>query len=68
MEWLWRPFFDHQGTRTQILTHALYHHYSAPDKFNFDTNADDDPFVDDKSLSTYNVDTKLALLKTWLDE
>lgn len=24
MEWVWRPFFGHEGKRTQIFTHTLY--------------------------------------------
>jgi len=59
MEWLWRPFFGHFGTDKQIFTHAMYQHYSAPSGFNFDTYSDDEPIVDDPSLSTYNLDFKV---------
>ena len=50
MEWLQRPFFNHQGTHSQIFTHALYKHYSPPLGFNWDTMASDDPMVDDPNL------------------
>ena len=67
MEWLWRPFFEHSGTRTQIFTHSLYQHYSAPRGFDFDTMNDDEPVVADKSLQTYNLDARVAELRDWLD-
>jgi hypothetical protein len=51
MEWIWRPFYKHLGNRTQIFTHALYSHYSAPNGFDFEFG---DPFVDDPNLTTYN--------------
>lgn len=66
MEWLWRPFFNHLGKRTQIFTHAMYQHYSAPSGFNFDTLSDDGPIVDNPSLDTYNVNTKIADFKDWI--
>jgi hypothetical protein len=42
------------GDSVQILAHALYHHYSAPDNFDFDTLSDNSPFIDDEALDTYN--------------
>lgn len=59
MEFIWRPFFQHNGLRNQIFTHALYQHYSAPDGFNWDDLGWDDPMEDDKTLTTYNVDEKI---------
>ena len=68
MEWVWRPFFEHEGKRTQIFTHALYQHYSAPQGFDFDTmNNNIDPIVDDPTMQTYNLDAKLLQLKDWID-
>lgn len=32
----------------------MINHYSAPDKFNFDFLADDEPFEDNLAISTYN--------------
>ena len=66
MEFLWRPFFNHFGTKNQIFTHALYNHYSAPSGFNFDTYSTDDPIVDDPTLSTYNVVTKAAQFRDFI--
>ena len=67
MEWVWRPFFQHEGKRTQIFTHALYQHYSAPSSFDFDTMNEDAPIVDDPTLETYNLDERVATLRDWLD-
>lgn len=58
MEFVWRPFYDSLGSRTQIFTHVLYNHYSAPDGFCFDVRCNDDPIEDDETLETYNVDKK----------
>jgi hypothetical protein len=66
MEWVWRPFYDSLGSRTQIFTHALYHHYSAPDGFCFDVRCNDDPFVDDETLETYNADKKVEDFYNWI--
>lgn len=40
MEWIWRPSWDSIGESAQILAHQLFHHYSAPDGFDFDTLSD----------------------------
>eukprot|EP00347_Sterkiella_histriomuscorum_P000869 403374211 len=47
MEFIWRPSFNHLGKTTEIFTHALYHHYSAPEGFNFDIWSHDTPIIDD---------------------
>lgn len=60
--------YDSLGESTQILTHALYHHYSAPPGLDWDTRGSDDPFVNDKTLSTFNADEKCDNLKDWLRE
>ena len=67
MEFLWRPFFEHEGTRTQILTHAMYQHYSAPSGFDFDTMNEDQPIVDDVDSEVYNVPERIATFRDWLD-
>lgn len=54
MEWVWRPSFRSLGEDVQIFTHALYHHYSAPDGFDYDTLSNDEPFIVDEKLDTYN--------------
>jgi lysosomal alpha-mannosidase len=70
MEFVWRPMFDTLGERAQIFTHALYHGYSAPDGFDFDTLSwdYDDPFITDKRLTTFNADEKAAKFHDWIME
>ena len=59
MEFVWRPFYDSLGSRSQIFSHSLYNHYSAPPGFSFDARSNDDPIVDDPNLETYNVEGKI---------
>ena len=66
MEFVWRPFYDHLGKSVQIFTHALYHHYSAPDSFNFDVNGSDEPVVDNPAFETYNVNSRVADFYAWV--
>ena len=68
MEFVWRPMFDSLGESAQIFGHALYHHYSAPPGFDFDTLSGDDPFIDDKRLTTFNADDKAAKFHEWVLE
>jgi lysosomal alpha-mannosidase len=67
MEWVWRPMWESLGESTQILTHTLYHHYSAPSGFDFDTLSNDEPFIIDKSLDTYNAPDRSADLYDWIN-
>lgn len=67
MEWVWRPFFNHEGKRTQIFTHTLYQHYSSPKGFDFDTKSSDDPIIDDPEMQGYNVNEKVQELRDWID-
>ena len=60
MEFVWRPMYGTLGSDVQIFTHALYAHYSAPSGFDFDMLSNDDPFVVDKDLETYNAPEKSA--------
>jgi lysosomal alpha-mannosidase len=66
MEFVWRPMHETLGNSAQILAHVLYYHYSAPKNFDFDTLSDDDPFVADKTLDTYNAPEKAAELHDWI--
>mmetsp|Transcript_34522 Transcript_34522/g.25614 ORF Transcript_34522/g.25614 Transcript_34522/m.25614 type:complete len:193 (-) Transcript_34522:1008-1586(-) len=67
MEFVWRPSYNSLGSRVQIFTHALYHHYSAPDHLNFDiTFWGNDPFVDDPDLETYNAESLSDYLYDWI--
>lgn len=66
MEFVWRPSWETLGETTQILTHAMYHHYSAPTGFDFDTLSDDQPFITDQNLDTYNAPERSADLYDWI--
>jgi len=48
------------------LAHTLYHHYSAPSGFDFDTLSDDTPFIVDKDLDTYNAPLRANELHDWI--
>lgn len=66
MEFVWRPFYDTLGTRSQIFTHVLYNHYSAPPNLGFDITNNNDPFVDDPSLETFNADYLSEQMHDWV--
>ena len=66
MEFVWRPFFKSLGTSTQIFTHVLYNHYSPPTGLCFDVRCNDDPFVDDPNLETFNADKISDNLYEWI--
>jgi len=66
MEFIWRSSYDELGNDSQILTHALYHHYSAPSGFDFDTLSRDDPFVINEDLSTYNAPERAKTFHKWI--
>ena len=68
LEFIWRPFFDHNGKQNQIFTHTMYGHYSAPKGFNFDTTSGDDPIEDNPKLETYNVDDKIVAFRALMDD
>lgn len=72
MEWIQRPLFNHLGKSTEILAHALYIDYCAPEEFEFDVfDSKNDPFVVDRKLSTFNADKKavqfMTLVNHWRD-
>ena len=55
MEWIWRPFSESLGNSTEIFTHALFHHYSSPQNFNWDIlDGGDSPWINDKNSEDYN--------------
>jgi lysosomal alpha-mannosidase len=49
------------------LAHALYHHYSAPTGFDYDTLSNDEPFIDDEELTTYNAWDRTLDLYNWIE-
>lgn len=67
MEFIWRPNSKSLGNDTQIFTHALYHHYSAPSGFGFDAGQGDTNWINTKN-EDYNADEESKKLKDWLDE
>ena len=62
MEFVWRPFYEHLGERVQIFSHVMYNDYRAPKGFDWDVNGQDDPFITDQTLTTFNADNKTATL------
>ena len=66
MEWIWRPFNESLGSRAEIFTHMMYHHYSSPPGFGFWATSNDDPVVDDDRLETYNVEDRAKDLHDYL--
>jgi hypothetical protein len=62
MEFIWRPNSKSLGNDTQILTHALYAHYSAPAGFGFD-ESQGDPFWHSAHDEDFNADDEAARLK-----
>ena len=66
MEFVWRPMFDSLGERAQIFTHSLFNNYGAPTGFDFDTLSNDDPFITDERLTTYNAPEKAQAFHEWI--
>jgi hypothetical protein len=59
MNTLWRPFNKHFGNQKQIFTAIMQDHYCWAQGFWYDEREDltnDDPFVSDQTLSTFNAD------------
>lgn len=53
---------DSLGADADIFTGALYNTYSPPSGFCFDILCADEPIVDDKYSSEYNVDKRVSIL------
>lgn len=68
MEWIWRPNPESLGNQTQIFTHALYHHYSSPQGFDFDECCNDPKWINDENSEDYNAPRRAKALKTVLDQ
>jgi lysosomal alpha-mannosidase len=66
MEFVWRPFYSHLGSDAQIFSHVLYHDYRTPPGLNWDESGNDDPFIDDLELETYNADAICESLYDWI--
>jgi lysosomal alpha-mannosidase len=70
MEWVWMPNKDSLGKDVNILTHALYAHYSSPAGFNYDilANSDQQPWINDKKSDTFNADTEAEAFIKYFEE
>lgn len=44
----------------------MYHHYSAPSGFDFDTLSHDQPFIIDEQLDTYNAPERTLEIYDWV--
>ena len=69
MNYLWRPSFNHFGVQNQVLTSVFKTDYCFPTGFSFGENYDsDDPFIADKSLTSFNADEKLIDLVNFVQD
>ena len=68
MEFVWRPNPETFKNDTQIFTHALHSHYSAPDGFNFDMLADDPMWLDNNKSKDFNANQEAQKLMALLEE
>jgi hypothetical protein len=60
MNFLWRPDVKHFGSQYQILTNVFHDDYCFPKGFFTGENYDsDDPFISDKSISSFNAEEKM---------
>ena len=66
MEYVWRP--SSLGNDVNILTHVLYHHYSAPSGFDFDEVSNDTPWINNENSKDFNADQEAQKLMTILDD
>jgi hypothetical protein len=66
MEFVWRPNAESLGTDTQILTHALYAHYSSPSGLNFDVLDSDSPWINNEKSKDFNGDTEGKMFADYL--
>ncbi|XP_064076019.1 lysosomal alpha-mannosidase-like [Vanessa tameamea] len=58
MEFIWRGS-DVLGKMSDIITHALFNLYNAPDGFCFDFLCSDEPIVEDPDSKVYNADKRV---------
>lgn len=47
------------GASSDIFTSVLFNWYTSPDGFCFDVLCEDEPIIDDKSSTEYNVDRRV---------
>jgi hypothetical protein len=69
MNFLWRPFSKHFGNQKQIFTSVMRDHYCWPKGFTYDERfGDDDPFVTNRKLDTFDADNKTMMLQKYINE
>jgi hypothetical protein len=67
-EWIWRPNMDTLGKDVNIFTHATQQHYSAPQGFNWEINAGDPEWINNKTSENFNAPERANALMAILDE
>lgn len=69
MNFLWRPFSKHFGNQKQIFTGAMRDHYCWASGFWYDERfPQDDPFIVNKNLDTYNAKKKTIDFAKYINE
>lgn len=69
MNFLWRPFAEHFGNQKEIFTGAMRDHYCWPQGFWYDERFwNDEPFVVNKKMDTFNADQKVKDFQKYLNE
>jgi hypothetical protein len=67
MKYLWRPSSKNFGEQQQILTNVFKYDYCFPENFFSGANYNaDEPFVADKTLTTFNADKKMIDFVNWV--
>jgi hypothetical protein len=68
LEFIWMPNEQSLGSDVNIFTHVLYRHYSSPDGFGFDTDSNDQQWINDITSEDFNAPAEAEYLKSQLDE
>lgn len=58
-EMIWHAS-DNLGEKADLFTGVLYNTYSPPPGFCFDVLCDDEPIIDDKHSTEYNVERRVS--------
>lgn len=69
MNFLWRPFAKHFGNQKEIFTGVMRDHYCWPQGFWYDERfPNDEPFVTNERLDTFNAKAKTLTFQKYLNE
>jgi lysosomal alpha-mannosidase len=69
LEWVWESFSEDRGSNSTIFAHTMYYHYFPPPGFCWEPNNCgyyDEPVIADKSLKTYNIESRAKELYEWV--